>query len=140
MVEIEKILTSSLKVINYTVTWTHPSKTESHRFQIWFFYQNLQQYFKKDKKLYPIYTMIYDNGLKSVPDLTNAFPLYCIQNLNSKPRHKTKPTPIYSEYFFLFLLTLPVPCISESCIEIKLKLYFYFHSSLWCLKRFYEGL
>ena len=40
----------------------------------------------------------------------------------------------------LFLLTRPVPCTSESCIEIKIKLNFYFHTSLWCLKRFYEGL
>ena len=38
------------------------------------------------------------------------------------------------------VLTLPVLCISESCIEIKIKLNFYFHTSLWCLKRFYEGL
>ena len=38
------------------------------------------------------------------------------------------------------LLTLNVPCISKSCVEIKIKLNFYFHTSLWCLKRFYEGL
>ena len=37
-------------------------------------------------------------------------------------------------------LTLKDPLISESCIEIKIKLNFYFHTSLWCLKRFYEGL
>ena len=37
-------------------------------------------------------------------------------------------------------LALPVPCISESCNEIKIKLNFYFHTSFWCLKRFYEGL
>ena len=37
-------------------------------------------------------------------------------------------------------LNLPVPCISESWTEIKIKLNFYFHTSLWCLKRFYEGL
>ena len=37
-------------------------------------------------------------------------------------------------------LTLPVPCNSESCIKIKINLNFYFHTSLWCLKRFYEGL
>ena len=36
-------------------------------------------------------------------------------------------------------LTLLVPCISESCIDIKIKLNFYFRTSLWCLKRFYEG-
>ena len=37
-------------------------------------------------------------------------------------------------------LTLKDPIISESCIEIKIKLNFYFHTSLWCLKRIYEGL
>ena len=37
-------------------------------------------------------------------------------------------------------LTLKDPFISESCIEIKIKLNFYFLTSLWCLKRFYEGL
>ena len=37
-------------------------------------------------------------------------------------------------------LTRPVLCISESCFEIKINLHFYFHNSLWCLKRFYEGL
>ena len=40
----------------------------------------------------------------------------------------------------VFRLTLPVPCISKSCIEIKIKLNFYFHTSFWYLKRFYEGL
>ena len=35
-------------------------------------------------------------------------------------------------------LTLNVPHISESCIEIKIKWNFYFHTSTWCLKRFYE--
>ena len=39
----------------------------------------------------------------------------------------------------LRFLTLKDPLISESCIEIKIKLNFYFHTSLWCLKRFYEG-
>ena len=38
------------------------------------------------------------------------------------------------------LLTLSTLCISESYIEIKIKLNFYFHTSLWCLKRFDEGL
>ena len=37
-------------------------------------------------------------------------------------------------------LSLNVLCIFESCIEIKIKLNFYFHTSLWCLKRFYEDL
>ena len=38
------------------------------------------------------------------------------------------------------VLTLKDPFISETCIEIKIELNFYFHISLWCLKRFYEGL
>ena len=37
-------------------------------------------------------------------------------------------------------LTLKDPFISESRIKIKIELNFYFHTSLWCLKRFYEGL
>ena len=37
-------------------------------------------------------------------------------------------------------LTLKDRFISEGCIEIKIELKFYFHTSLWCLKRFYEGL
>ena len=40
----------------------------------------------------------------------------------------------------MMVLTLKDPFISESCIEIKIELSFYFHTSLWCLKRFYEGL
>ena len=38
------------------------------------------------------------------------------------------------------VLTLAALCISESCIEIKINVSFYFHTSFWCLKRFYEGL
>ena len=37
-------------------------------------------------------------------------------------------------------LTLKDPFISKSCIQIKTKFNFYFHTYLWCLKRFYEGL
>ena len=37
-------------------------------------------------------------------------------------------------------LTLPAPCISASCIKTKINWSFYFHTSLWYLKRFYEGL
>ena len=40
----------------------------------------------------------------------------------------------------LLELTLPAPFISESCNEIKIKLNLCFGTSLWCLKRFYEGL
>ena len=37
-------------------------------------------------------------------------------------------------------LTLLAQCISESCVQIKINLKFYFHTSLWFLKRFFEGL
>ena len=44
-------------------------------------------------------------------------------------------------HFLLCIIsTLSVPCISESYIKLKIKLNFYFHTSLWYLKRFYEGL
>ena len=39
-----------------------------------------------------------------------------------------------------FVLTLPASHVSKSCIKIKINLNFYFHTSLWCLERFYEGL
>ena len=38
------------------------------------------------------------------------------------------------------LLDLPTPRFSENYIKIKINLNFYFHTSLWSLKRFYEGL
>ena len=37
-------------------------------------------------------------------------------------------------------LPFPPPCILESRIEIKVNLNFYFHTYLWYLKRFFEGL
>ena len=46
----------------------------------------------------------------------------------------------YNFHVKISLLTLKDLLISESCIEIKIKLNFYFHTSLWCLKGFYEGL
>ena len=45
-----------------------------------------------------------------------------------------------SVFSFELVLTLPAPCISENCIKIKINVNFYFHSSLWSLKGFYEGL
>ena len=39
--------------------------------------------------------------------------------------------------FFYLGLALKVLFISESCIVKKLELNFYFHTSLWCLKRFF---
>ena len=46
----------------------------------------------------------------------------------------------YYRRFSTFALTLFTQCMSESCIKININLYFYFHTSLWCLKRFYDGL
>ena len=37
-------------------------------------------------------------------------------------------------------LTFYAPCFFESYIKIKIDLNFYFYTSLWYLKRFYEGL
>ena len=37
-------------------------------------------------------------------------------------------------------IILNTPYISDSRIIIKIDLNFYFHTSLWCLKRFYECL
>ena len=34
----------------------------------------------------------------------------------------------------------PSTRISDSSIEVKINWNIYFHTSLWCLKRFYEGL
>ena len=45
-----------------------------------------------------------------------------------------------SKVFLFITLSLKDPFISESCIEIKTELNFYFRTSLWCLKKFYEGL
>ena len=55
--------------------------------------------------------------------------------------HTSDPTDLKTKKFpFLsYLLTLTAPCILESCSNIKINLNFYFHTSLWCLKRFYEG-
>ena len=54
---------------------------------------------------------------------------------------KTKLIPFQipwnqDSFEYMIYLSLPVPCISESCIKIKIKLNFYFDTSLWCLKRF----
>ena len=40
----------------------------------------------------------------------------------------------------LIRLTFPTPCILENRSKIKINLNFDFHTSLWCFKRFYEGL
>ena len=53
---------------------------------------------------------------------------------------KEKATDYRAEMRILTYLTLPAPCISESCIKMKINLNFYFHFSLWCLKKFCEGL
>ena len=54
-------------------------------------------------------------------------------------KHKTYAwvRPCLTQQLVVFFLTLKDPFISKSCIEIKVELNFYFHTSLWCLKRFY---
>ena len=66
---------------------------------------------------------------------------YVVSNLREIPTKGTVMiNQIKNSENWKLILTLPAPCISESCTEIKIKLNFYFHTSLWCLKRFYEGL
>ena len=60
--------------------------------------------------------------------------------VNKRQGIKSKYVKISAILLWVTSLTLKDPFISESCIEIKIKLNFYFHTSLWCLKRFYEGL
>ena len=45
---------------------------------------------------------------------------------------------VFTDILFFYWLTIPAPSISDSCTKIKTN--FYFHTSLWCLIRFYEGL
>ena len=47
--------------------------------------------------------------------------------------------PLKKQVFFTAILTLNVPCISESCIEMKIKLNFYFHTSLCASKGFMKA-
>ena len=91
--------------------------------------------------LYPVFTR-------------KSLPLPSPLTLSSMIFQKSQPSinrgdSRYADFIFDFLflrnfvimsLTLPVPCIFESCIEIEIKLNFYIHTSLWCLKRLYEGL
>ena len=43
-------------------------------------------------------------------------------------------------YHYRQILTLPALYFAQSCTKTKINLNFYFHTSLWCLKRFYEDL
>ena len=55
--------------------------------------------------------------------LKNIMPT--LNNLNKETKNKAS------------MLNLPATFISESCVKIKINLNVYFHTSLWCLKRFY---
>ena len=41
---------------------------------------------------------------------------------------------------FVLKLNTTAQCISERYIKITININFLFHTLLWCLKRFYEGL
>ena len=43
------------------------------------------------------------------------------------------------DFHFILIQSLPTLYISESCINIIINLNFYFHTSFWCLERFYKG-
>ena len=63
----------------------------------------------------PVHWFLYDNGLRH--ERVNYVPHFYETILSN----------------FIYMLTLNITCISESCIGIKIKLNFYFHTSLWCL-------
>ena len=84
--------------------------------------------------------------------MLTAYQEHIILQIKNIKSNFTPLHPFFQVIFGLFLkkratinaiakpLTLNVQYISESCTEIKIKLNFYLHTSLWCLKRFYEGL
>ena len=76
------------------------------------------------------FTLILDHVAHSIYDFATSL-CHCTGSFDTLILDTLKPD-------FINPLTLPVPCISESCIEIN-KLNFYFHTSLWSRKRFYEG-
>ena len=45
-----------------------------------------------------------------------------------------------TEGLYAMMLTLPTPCISESCIKIKINTAFSFHASLWLFNKFSSGI
>ena len=68
-------------------------------------------------------------------DQNFAQPIYLGQRFTATKRElaTARKSKIYS-------LTFPALCISENCFKIKINWNFHFHTSLWCLRRFYEGL
>ena len=97
--------------------------------------------------LYPSVSKLFrGGGVQIVP--SNLYYRACYENFKNCIKDKdVKDSTLRANHetfcaiwYHLYNLILPVPCISESCIEIKIKLNFSFHTSLWCLKRFYEGL
>ena len=75
--------------------------------------------------------------LKNLANCTKGDPVLCFEKMHV---YVYKVSYCEKCWMFQIVLTLKDPFISERCIEIKIELNFYFHTSLWCLKRFYEGL
>ena len=63
---------------------------------------------------------------------------YCFQQTNKYAKFNAMNVGARRQ-ISLLLLSVPAPCISESCIKIKISLNFYFHTSLWCFKRFLKA-
>ena len=90
---------------------------------------------------------ISDNLKKVIYGFNNILEEYINKNFEySIPTAKVKRTGwqvffwnFSARLILCFLLTLPTLCIPGSSIKIKIILIFYFHTSLWCLKSFYEG-
>ena len=103
---------------------------------------------KKNKTLHEwVLRITYGNNTSSLNELlgidksaSNHHKLASSSNRNVKRYPILHQGLSLTTYLTQLVLTLNVPCISESCVEIKIKLNFCFHTLLWCLKRFYEGL
>ena len=110
---------------------------------------------KKGSATVPVLSKYQRRTVKAnVIQISNTFQesSWCVKNIFSKADmicsefdscfrgNKIFNFEIRSYFVKKIITTLSVLCISESCIEITIKLNFYFHTSLWCLKRFYEDL
>ena len=105
---------------------------------------NLSRIYKKDLLIHEQIIFSFLSKIKLTPRINILAVLKCKTNkelfkINSLFRYIISSFSI-NQSFVSCKLTLKDPLIFESCIEIKIKLTFYFHTSLWCLKRFYEGL
>ena len=119
---------------------TKSKLTDSRK--VWFQGFQVKLYFIDDDLMFLVYVLHSDRTLvRSSPSCAQSNrryqgPRWLTQGVLMKDHMQIF---LIYEFFWLYL-TYHALCISESCIKIKINLNFYFHTSLWCLKWFYEGL